>query len=432
MTISEKLFERACKHIPGGVNSPVRAFGSVGTNPVYIESGKGSRIISVDGKEYVDFCGSWGPLILGHANPEALKAVHDTAKKGLSFGTCNPLEVEFAELFCELVPHIDMVRLVNSGTEAVMTALRLARGFTGRTNIVKFDGCYHGHSDCLLVSAGSGLLTNSISSSKGVSDKIISEVITTPYNDIEKVKKIFEGQGDEIAAIIVEPVAGNMGLVMPKKGFLEELREICTQYGACLIFDETITGFRFHCGAYSEIIGLEPDISTFGKIIGGGMPIGAIAARKEIMEQLAPLGEVYQAGTLSGNPVAAAAGIATLKVLKATNPYSRLRDMAKLFADKINNYARENKLAVNCKTYGGAFTIFFAASEHINNLEDVKACDTELFAEYYCYMLANGIYMSPSQFELNFISTDHTSEDIEIVADTVIEFLSQFRIFKGI
>jgi glutamate-1-semialdehyde 2,1-aminomutase len=424
MTISEKLFERACKHIPGGVNSPVRAFDSVGTNPVYIESGKGSRIISADGKEYIDFCGSWGPLILGHANPEVLKAVHDTAKKGLSFGTCNPLEVEFAELFCELVPHADMVRLVNSGTEAVMTALRLARGFTGRTNIVKFDGCYHGHSDCLLVSAGSGLLTNSISSSKGVSDKTVSEVITTPYNDIEKVKKIFEAQGNEIAAIIVEPVAGNMGLVMPEKGFLEELRKICTQYGACLIFDETITGFRFHCGPYSKIAGITPDISTFGKIIGGGMPIGAIAARKEIMEQLAPLGEVYQAGTLSGNPVAAAAGIATLKVLKETNPYPFLSELAKVFANKINNYTKEKKLAANCKTYGGAFTIFFSKNEGINNLEDVKSCDTELFAKYYRYMLEHGIYMSPSQFELNFISTAHALDDIETTANTVIEFLS--------
>ena len=424
MTISEKLFERACKHIPGGVNSPVRAFGSVGTTPIYIESGKGSRIFSSDGKEYIDFCGSWGPLILGHSNQEVLKAVQDTAEKGLSFGTCNPLEVEFAELFCELIPHADMVRLVNSGTEAVMTALRLARAFTNRANIVKFDGCYHGHSDCLLVSAGSGLLTNSISSSKGVTDKAISEVITTPYNDIEKVKKIFAEQGDTIAAIIVEPVAGNMGLVMPQKGFLEELRKICTQYGACLIFDETITGFRFHCGAYSEIAGITPDISTFGKIIGGGMPIGAIAAGKEIMELLAPLGEVYQAGTLSGNPVAAVAGIATLRILKASDPYFKLSELASLFADKINNYVQENKLAVHCKTYGSTFTLFFTAKDEINNLEDVKNCDTELFATYYRYMLDKGIYMSPSQFELNFVSAAHSRQDIETAADAVIEFLS--------
>ncbi|MBU8902055.1 MAG: glutamate-1-semialdehyde 2,1-aminomutase [Victivallales bacterium] len=424
MTISEKLFERACKHIPGGVNSPVRAFDAVGTTPVYIESGCGSRILSVDGKEYIDFCGSWGPLILGHSNQEVLRAVQDTAEKGLSFGSCNPLEVEFAELFCELIPHVDMLRLVNSGTEAVMTALRLARGFTNRTNIVKFDGCYHGHSDCLLVSAGSGLLTNSISSSKGVTDKAVSEVITSPYNDIEKLEKIFAEQGDTIAAVIVEPVAGNMGLVMPKKGFLEALRKICTQYGACLIFDETITGFRFHCGAYSEIAGITPDISTFGKIIGGGMPIGAIAAGKEIMELLAPLGEVYQAGTLSGNPVAAAAGIATLRTLKATNPYSKLSELASLFGDKINTYAQENKLAVHCKTYGGTFTLFFTAQDEINNLEDVKNCDTELFAAYYRYMLDKGIYMSPSQFELNFVSAAHSRQDVETAADAVIEFLS--------
>jgi len=288
---------------------------------------------------------------------------------------------------------------------------------------VKFDGCYHGHSDCLLVSAGSGLLTNSISSSKGVTGKAVSEVITIPYNDIEKVKGIFAGRGDEIAAVIVEPVAGNMGLVMPEKDFLKGLREICAQYGACLIFDETITGFRFHCGAYSELAGITPDISTFGKIIGGGMPIGAIAAGKEIMQQLAPLGEVYQAGTLSGNPVAAAAGIATLKYLKEMNPYSRMAELAGLFADKVNSYAKKNKLAVQCRNYGGVFTVFFTAGE-INNLEDVKTCDTELFAEYYRFMLNKGIYMSPSQFELNFVSAAHSKEDIETAADAVIEFLS--------
>ncbi len=427
MTISEKLFERACKHIPGGVNSPVRAFDAVETTPVYIESGKGSRIFSVDGKEYIDFCGSWGPLILGHAHPAVVKAVHNTAAKGLSFGTCNPLEVKFAELFCELVPGADMVRLVNSGTEAVMTALRLARGFTDKEKILKFDGCYHGHSDCLLVSAGSGLLTNSISSSKGVTNKAVSEVISTPYNDISKVKKIFKEQGNTIAAIIVEPVAGNMGLVMPESGFLEELREICSQHGSCLIFDETITGFRFHCGSYASLVGITPDISTFGKIIGGGMPIGAIAARSEIMRQLAPLGEVYQAGTLSGNPVAAAAGIATLKVLKETNHYSGLSELASLFADKINNYAQKNELAVHCKAYGGVFTLFFSEKDQINNLEDVKSCDTKLFAAYYRHMLNQDIYMSPSQFELNFISTAHSRQDVERATDSVIEFLSNIK-----
>ncbi len=423
MTVSEKLFERACKHIPGGVNSPVRAFASVGATPVYIDSGKGSRIVSADGDEYIDFCGSWGSLILGHSHPEVVEAVQDTAVKGLSFGTCNLLEVEFAELFCKLVPHVDMVRLVNSGTEAVMTALRLARGVVGRSKIVKFDGCYHGHSDCLLVSAGSGLLTNSISSSKGVTNKAVSEVISTPYNDLQKVKNIFAKQGDEIAAVIVEPVAGNMGLVMPEKGFLEGLREICTQYGACLVFDETIAGFRFNCGAYSEQLGITPDISTFGKIIGGGMPIGAIAAGKKIMEQLAPLGEVYQAGTLSGNPLAAAAGIATLKCLEKTNPYPVLAELADLLTDKINKYSRENKLAVQCRNYGGAFTVFFTEGE-IKNLEDVKKCDTEIFAQYYRFMLEKRIYMSPSQFELNFVSAAHTEKEIETVADAVIEFLS--------
>ncbi len=421
---NSELFDKACQFIPGGVNSPVRAFNAVAATPVYIDSGKGSRIFSVDGQEYIDFCGSWGPLILGHANEQVLETVQTTAAKGLSFGTCNPLEVEFAQLFCALVSHADMVRLVNSGTEAVMTALRLARGMTNRANIIKFDGCYHGHSDCLLVAAGSGLLTNSISSSKGVTDKAASEVISTPYNDIEKVKNIFEEQGETIAAIIVEPIAGNMGLIMPQKGFLTALRQLCTQYGACLIFDETITGFRLHCGAYSDLVEITPDISTFGKIIGGGMPIGAIAGRKAIMELLAPLGAVYQAGTLSGNPVAVAAGIATLKILQTTNPYARLSELANLFADKINSYAHKHKLPVHCKTYGGTFTLFFTAKAAINNLDDVKTCNTELFASYYRYMLDHGIYMSPSQFELNFISTAHSQQDIETTATIIIEFLA--------
>ena len=427
ITKSVELFDKAQKILPGGVNSPARAFRGVGGQPLFIDRGEGAYLYDVDGNRYVDYVLSWGPLILGHAHPAVIRAVQDTAEKGLSFGACCPLEVEFAELFCELVPQADMVRLVNSGTEAVMTALRLARGFSGRHKILKFDGCYHGHSDCLLAAAGSGLLANSISSSKGVSGKVVSEVISTPYNDLEKVKKIFAEQGDAIAALIVEPVAGNMGLIMPERIFLETLREICTQYGSCLIFDETITGFRFHPGAYSSIAGIRPDISTFGKIIGGGMPIGAIAGGSRIMKQLAPLGEVYQAGTLSGNPVAAAAGIATLKTLRELNPYSEIAELAEIFADKTNHYAQKNKLAVHCQAYGGVFTLFFTAKKHINNLEDAKTCNRELFAAYYRHMLSRGIYMSPSQFELNFVSAAHSTQEIETAADAAVEFLAQMK-----
>ncbi|MCP3964879.1 MAG: glutamate-1-semialdehyde 2,1-aminomutase [Lentisphaerae bacterium] len=427
MKLSHELFTRAKKFIPGGVNSPVRAFSSVNGEPVYIASGKGSKIKDVDGNKYIDFCGSWGPLVLGHADHEVITAVQESAAKGLSFGACSPLEVEFAELFCDLVPHADMVRMVNSGTEAVMTAIRLARGVTGRNLVIKFDGCYHGHSDQLLVSAGSGLLTNSIASSKGVTDATISEVITLPYNNIEKITKIFKKYKNKIAAVIVEPVAGNMGLVPGNREFLSALRSLTKDSDSCLIFDEVITGFRFHAGPYSSLIGITPDISTFGKIIGGGMPVGAVAAKKEIMEQLAPLGDVYQAGTLSGNPIAAAAGIATLNALRNSNPYPHMEWLATVFANKVNAFATENKLPVHCRSYGGVFTIFFSSKTQLCNMDDVKTCDTEKFAAYHSYMLERGFYLSPSQFELNFVSMAHTEEEMNQAADAVLEFFDIVR-----
>ena len=408
-TKSKNLYSIACNKIPGGVNSPVRAFKSVNSTPVYIQSGQGAKIRDVDDNEYIDFCGSWGPLALGHAHPAVVEAVQKTAADGLSFGTCNPLEVEFAELFLELVPHAEMVRTVSSGTEAVMTALRLARGITGRSKIIKFDGCYHGHSDQLLVSAGSGLLTQSISSSQGVTKNTVADVITAPYNDIDYIRKVFAANSDSIAALIVEPIAGNMGLVLPEAGFLQELRDLCDEYGALLVFDEVITGFRFHAGAYAEIVGVTPDISTFGKIIGGGMPVGAIAGSKKVMEYLAPAGSVYQAGTLSGNPVALAAGIATLKTLRNENPYPEMKRLGKVFADKANKILGEE---AHCAVYGGVFTIFFSSRKPMRNLADVQSCDTERFAGYYRKMLDNCIYLSPSQFELNFISAAHTKNDI--------------------
>ncbi|QSH41820.1 glutamate-1-semialdehyde 2,1-aminomutase [Lentisphaerota bacterium ZTH] len=427
MKLSHELFSRAKKIIPGGVNSPVRAFSSVKGDPIYITGGKGSKITDVDGNKYIDFCGSWGPLVLGHADPEVVQAVCKTAARGLTFGACCPLEVEFAELFCDLVPHVDMVRMVNSGTEAVMTAIRLARGFTGKNLIIKFDGCYHGHSDQLLVSAGSGLLTNSIASSKGVTDATISEVLTLPYNDIEKVTRVFKKYKNKIAAVIVEPVAGNMGLVPGDREFLASLRSLTRESGSCLIFDEVITGFRFHAGAYSQLIGINPDISTFGKIIGGGMPVGAVAAGREIMQQLAPLGDVYQAGTLSGNPIAAAAGIATLNTLRNSNPYPHMEWLATVFAEKVNAYAEEDNLPVHCRSYGGVFTVFFTARKPLHNMDDVKTCDTGKFAAFHAYMLERGYYFSPSQFELNFVSMAHTESEVAAAAEAVLEFFDIVR-----
>ncbi|UDQ99519.1 glutamate-1-semialdehyde 2,1-aminomutase [Lentisphaerota bacterium WC36G] len=420
---SKKLFVEACKYIPGGVNSPVRAFNSVETDPVFIKKGKGVTITDVDGNEYTDFCGSWGPLILGHANDEVISEVQKVAADGLSFGTCNPLEVEMAELFCSLVPHADMVRMVSSGTEAVMTALRLARGVTNRRYIIKFNGNYHGHSDSLLVAAGSGLLTNNVSSSKGVTEKTVSEIIVLEYNDLDAVAKAFDEYKDEIAAVIVEPVAGNMGLIQPQDGFLKGLRELCTENGSCLIFDEVINGFRFYCGSFASVCGITPDISTFGKIIGGGMPVGAVCASKEIMEHLAPMGEVYQAGTLSGNPVALAAGIKTLEILKRENPYPQMAELAEKVATEINDYAKEKNVAINVKHFMGVFTIFFTNKEQLVNLNDVKECDTKRFAEYFRFMLDSGFYVSPSQFELNFVSAVHSEVEIDKFIATVKAFI---------
>jgi glutamate-1-semialdehyde 2,1-aminomutase len=416
---SKDFFKRACNIIPGGVNSPVRAFNSVETSPAYIKRGKGASIWDIEDNKYIDFCGSWGPLILGHAHPAVIEAVQKTAAKGLTFGACCPEEVEFAELFLGMVPHAEMVRTVSSGTEAVMTALRLARGVSGKTKIIKFDGCYHGHSDQLLISAGSGLLTQAISSSKGVTPNSVSDIITAPYNDIDYVREIFASHPDSIAALIVEPVAGNMGLVMPQNDFLNELRNLCSKHGTFLIFDEVITGFRFHAGSYAELAGVIPDISVFGKIIGGGMPIGAITGSKAIMQNLAPSGEVYQAGTLSGNPVALAAGIATLKILRDENPYQAISKLAELFRTKANKLLEDK---AHCSSFGGAFTVFFSNKNSITNLEDVQSCDTKQFAQYYRHMLKNGIYLSPSQFELNFISAAHTEEDIM----TTLKYISNF------
>jgi len=404
---SNEWFKRALKVIPGGVNSPVRAFNAVGGDPVYVTKGKGARITTVEGRELIDFCGSWGPLILGHARPEVVDAACAAARDGMTFGINTPREVEFAELLCAQVPSMEQTRLVNSGTEAVMTAVRLARGFTGRRRIIKFAGGYHGHSDGLLVGAGSGLLTGGISSSAGV---YVNEgdVFLPNYNDKEAVSRIVNECGDELAAIIVEPVAGNMGLVLPRDGFLEHLRAEADRCGALLIFDEVITGFRFGPTSYGTLKGIAPDLTCLGKIIGGGMPLAAFGGRRDVMQRLSPVGNVYQAGTLSGNPVAVAAGMKTVELLIKENPYPRLAEAGAKMSAKLNQIAGEFHVAQS----GGVFTPFFRR-DPVRNLDDAKSCDTSAYAAFFRSMLERGFYLPPAQFEAAFISAAHTEHDLD-------------------
>ncbi len=408
---SRELFDRATRVIPGGVNSPVRAFNAVGGAPLYVVSGQGARIRTVEGVELTDFCGSWGPLLFGHARPEIVRAIQQAASEGTSFGINTPREVELAERLCERVPALEMVRLVSSGTEAVMTALRLARGFTGRGKILKFDGCYHGHTDAMLVAAGSGLLTGGISSSAGVLPSTAAEVFVAPYNDGVAVERIVREQGSDLAAIIVEPVAGNMGLVPPAPGFLAGLREAADRCGALLIFDEVITGFRLAPTTYGACCGVTPDLTTLGKIIGGGMPIGAVGGHAAIMRKLAPLGPVYQAGTLSGNPVAVAAGLAMLELTRTENPYARLEAMGCSLTKGLASAARAAGVPLHCTGLGGMFTPFFMA-EAPTDLATAKRADAQAYAAFFRAMLARGFYLPPSQFEVGFISAAHTDDDI--------------------
>lgn len=411
------LFQRAGAVIPGGVNSPVRAFQAVGGTPLYVIRGRGAHLTSAEGAELVDFCGSWGPLILGHARKEVVEAALRAARDGMSFGINTPREVEFAEWLCAHVASIEQVRLVNSGTEAVMSALRLARGFTGRRRIIKFDGGYHGHSDGLLVGAGSGLLTGGISSSAGVYvDE--GDVFLPAYNDSGAVSDIVDRYGDELAAIIVEPVAGNMGLVPPESGFLEHLRAEADRCGALLIFDEVISGFRFGPTTYGELVGVTPDLTTLGKIIGGGMPLAAFGGRKEVMQQLAPVGPVYQAGTLSGNPVAVAAGQKTLELLVAENPYQRIAALGRQLAAGVAALD-----GVCWAQLGGVFTPFFGAGP-VRNLADAKRCNADAYAHFFHGMLERGFYLPPSQFECAFISAAHTAAEVDGLIDAAREVLS--------
>ena len=410
---SKELFSRAKKVIPGGVNSPVRAFNGVGGDPVYMVSGKGSRMTTADGATLLDFCGSWGPLILVHARAEVVEAICKAACEGTSFGTNTPREVEFAELLCSMIPSMKMVRLMSSGTEATMTALRLARGYTGRRKIVKFDGCYHGHADYLLVAAGSGLLTGGITSSAGVSPAAAAEVLVPPYNDLAALNELIRTQGDEIAAIIVEPIAANMGLVPPAPGFLAGLRDAADRCGALLIFDEVITGFRMGPGSYGMLAGVTPDLTCLGKIVGGGLPIGAVGGREDVMSKLAPLGPVYQAGTLSGNPVAVASGIATLNLLRKENPYPEMERRCRTLAEGVNALARTLGVPMHCAAKGSLFTPYFCPHA-VNSLADAKRCDTKAHAAFFHAMLDRGIYLPPSQFEVGFVSAAHSDSDIQI------------------
>ncbi len=416
----ETLFRRARKAIPGGVNSPVRAFNAVGGTPIFVEKGKGAKIRTADGRILTDYCCSWGAMILGHAHPAVSRAVAARAKLGTTFGIATPDEVAFAERLCALVPGLERVRAVNSGTEAVMTAIRLARGVTGRDMVLKFDGCYHGHSDAMLVKSGSGILTMGASSSAGVTPGAVADTLVAPYNDIEAVEMAFRRHGDAIAAVIVEPVAGNMGLVPPARGFLKSLRSITSRHGALLVCDEVINGFRFGFSSYSALYGgITPDLITLGKVIGGGLPLAAVGGKAKWMKLLAPEGPVYQAGTLSGNPLAVAAGLATLDALEREQPYARMADLGSSLAVGMSTIAAEHGLPVTCQSFNGVFTPF-CTDQPVTCLEDAKTCDTSLYVKLFHGLLDRGIYIAPSQFECNFISAAHTVGDIDA-------FLSAFE-----
>jgi glutamate-1-semialdehyde 2,1-aminomutase len=409
---SEDLFNRAQKVIPGGVNSPVRAFRAVGGKPVFIERGQGSHIWDVDGRDYIDYVGSWGPLIFGHRSPEVLEALHEVLEIGTSFGAPTEREVEIAELISKLIPSVEKVRLVNSGTEATLSAIRLARGFTGRERIVKFDGCYHGHGDSLLVKAGSGVATLGLPDSPGVPASLAELTTVLPFNDPDAVLKEFASRGAEIACAIIEPIVGNMGCVPPRGDFLRILSDVTKASGAVLIFDEVMTGFRVALGGAQEKYGIKPDLTTMGKVIGGGLPVGAYGGRAEIMDRVAPAGPVYQAGTLSGNPLAVAAGLATLRRLQKENPYSQLETLGARLERGLRDAALKAGVPVQLNRAGSMFTLFFTDRE-VFDFATAKTCDTQRFNRFFRSMLDQGIYLPPSQFEAAFISTAHTEADID-------------------
>ncbi|MDK2779679.1 MAG: glutamate-1-semialdehyde 2,1-aminomutase [Pseudomonadota bacterium] len=417
MSHSEAMYAAAQKHIPGGVNSPVRAFKGVGGTPIFFDHAKGAYVFDVDGNRYVDYVGSWGPMILGHSAPEILDAVRERMEKGLSFGAPTQLETEMADEVCKLIPSMDMVRMVNSGTEATMSAIRLARGYTGRDKMVKFEGCYHGHSDSLLVKAGSGMLTLGVPTSPGVPAAVAENTITLTFNDLDNVKECFAQMGDEIACVIVEPVAGNMNCIPPAKSFLQGLRELCTVHGIVLIFDEVMSGFRAALGGAQEYYGIVPDMTTLGKVIGGGLPVGAFGGKREIMEYLSPLGPVYQAGTLSGNPLAMSAGLAMLKAIQQPGVYEQLNARVQQLLNGLQAAADKHGIPFTHNSAGSMFGLFFTELDSVNTFRDVADhCDAERFNQFFHGMLEQGVYLAPSSFEAGFMSYAHTEQDI---ADTI-------------
>ena len=412
MKKSQRLFERAQKRIPGGVNSPVRAFRAVGGSPVFFERASGPYLWDADGTRYIDYVGSWGPMLAGHGHPAVVEAVQEAASRALSFGAPTEAEIELAELLCRLVPSMDLVRLVSSGTEATMSALRLARGFTGRSVIVKFEGCYHGHADSLLVKAGSGALTFGNPSSAGVPAETAAHTVVLDYNDIGQVRELFAAKGKEIAAVIVEPVAGNMNLVLPAIGFREVLREECTKHGALLILDEVMTGWRVAPGGAQAHYGVKPDLTTLGKVIGGGLPLGAFGGRREIMEKIAPLGPVYQAGTLSGNPIAVAAGLATLKVVSAKGFHEKVEATTRTLVERLSAEARQANVKFSAQSIGSMFGVYFREKAPASFAE-VMQCDKERFNRFFHEMLAHGVYLAPSAYEAGFVSAAHGAAEID-------------------
>ncbi|MGE4594312.1 MAG: glutamate-1-semialdehyde 2,1-aminomutase [Gammaproteobacteria bacterium] len=426
MSQSSTFFNEAKNYIPGGVNSPVRAFNGVGGDPIYFERGEGAYLIDVDGKEYIDYVGSWGPMILGHSNPIILDAVRDTLDKGLSFGAPTEIETQLAKKVCKLVPSIELVRMVSSGTEATMSAIRLARGYTNRDKIVKFEGCYHGHSDSLLVKAGSGALTLGVPTSPGVPEDLAQHTLTLEYNNLESVQTLFAELGEQVACIIVEPVAGNMNCIPPSEGFLQGLRDMCDAHGTVLIFDEVMTGFRVALGGAQAYYQVKPDLTTLGKVIGGGLPVAAFGGRRDIMSGIAPLGPVYQAGTLSGNPLSMAAGLAMLRVLEGdTNFYKNLSESTEYLTSGIVKAAAENGIPMTANTVGGMFGLFFSDEEKVSNFAQASSCNIERFKAFYQLMLKQGVYLAPSAYEAGFLSSAHGKNELDKTIDAASQAFSQ-------
>ncbi len=424
MQTNHDLFSSAQRHIPGGVNSPVRAFKGVGGDPVFFREGKGAWVTDVEGKKYVDYIGSWGPMIVGHAHPDVISAVQQSVVHGLGFGAPTEIETTMADEVCKLVPSMDLVRMVSSGTEATMSAIRLARGYTGRDKIVKFEGCYHGHADSLLVKAGSGALTLGVPSSAGVPASLAEHTLTLRFNDIDSVKQCFEELGDQIACIIVEPVAGNMNCIPPVKGFLEGLREVCDQYGSVLIFDEVMTGFRVSLGGAQSHYNVTPDLTTLGKVVGGGLPVGAFGGKREVMEYISPLGPVYQAGTLSGNPISMAAGLATLKLIQQPGFHDKLSAAAEKLATGLKQLADEAGIPMATSHVGGMFGVFFTEDDNVDFYEQVANSDQERFKKFFHLMLDRGVYLAPSAFEAGFVSAEHGDAEIEHTLNAAREALA--------